>query len=104
MGTIRLSDNYDLSGYPDAELIETIEGKNLDGEPVTAYVYRTIDLSKKEGFFSDGTDALGVGDLEDEEPVPYDVQFTKVGEKPNGEMPLSFGEKGMEYLRKFLAR
>lgn len=99
-----LSDNYDLDGYPEAELIETVDGRNLVGDPVTAYVYRTLDLDAKEGFFSDGTDALGVGDLEDGEPVPYDVQIVKFGEEPNGEMPLSFGEKGLDYLRTFLTR
>lgn len=99
-----LSGNYDLEGYPDAELIETIDGRNLIGDPVTAYVYRTVDLSEKEGFTSDGADALGLGDLEEGEPVPYDVQIVKFGEEPSGEMPLSFGEKGLEALRRTLGR
>lgn len=104
MAKTLLSDNYDLEGYLEAELIETIEGRNLAGEYGTAYVYRTLDLDAKEGFFSDGTDALGVGDLEDGEPVPYDVQFVPTGTDPKRAMPLSFGEKGLAYLRTFLAR
>lgn len=104
MDTIRLSDNYELAALGktlDGVLIETIEGKNLQGEPTTAYVYRPDSEEIKE-WWADGNEVIGVDDSE--EPTVL-VQFIVPNpEGPKGEMPLAFGPFGLASLRESLAR
>lgn len=106
---MRLSDNYRpsaLGEFPDGDLSETISGKNLVGEPTTAYVYRPDTSKSFSGLFPDGDEFIGL-EVSDSDPgeVVATIQFIVPNpDGPKGEMPLEFSEAGLAALRKILAR
>lgn len=85
----------------DGPLIEVILGKNIQGEPTLAYVFKPDHPEALKGWWADGNEVIGVDD--EEEPTVL-IQFVVPGDSIEDVMPLCFGEFGLAELRKTLAR